>query len=88
MEIYSESDLQFIEGNIFKINIPLISDSDQALSDIEKLLKFCNTPKSITEMMEYMEYSNRTYFRNNILDPLIEEGKLFLTEPDKPISPK
>ena len=98
-KIYSEADPQFIEGDIFKIIIPLNSASDQAsnqasdqasdqaLTDVEKLLKYCETPKGIKEIMEYMGYTNRTYFRNNILNPLIKEEKLFLTEPNKPTSP-
>lgn len=31
---------------------------------------------------------HREYFRKDILEPLIASGKLELTEPDKPTSPK
>jgi len=34
-----------------------------------------------------MEYKHRNYFKNTILDPLIEQGLLKLTIPEKPTSP-
>lgn len=39
-------------------------------------------------MMQYLGLSHRTYFRKTFLQPLIDSGKLELTFPDKPKSPK
>lgn len=54
----------------------------------EKLLKFCEIPKSREEMQEYVKINNRDYFRKEILNPLVKKGLLSLTIPDKPNSPK
>lgn len=55
---------------------------------MKKLLEFCKTAKSRREMQEYMELTDREYFRANILKPLIESGLIQPTLPDKPNSPK
>ncbi len=62
----------------------LVTDqaSDQAI------LKFCETSKTISEIMEFAGMKHRTYFRNNILNPLLQNNLLALTIPDKPSSPK
>lgn len=62
--------------------------SDQANDQADKLLKFCAIPRSVTEIMVYLNLSHRTYFRKTLLSPLIEAGKLTPTIPDKPSSPK
>ena len=60
----------------------------QASDQADKLLHFCVTPRSISEMMQYLGLGRRTYFRNTLLKPLMESGKLAPTIPDKPSSPK
>lgn len=62
--------------------------SDQVSDQADKLLQFCAIPRSIKEMMQHLGLSHRTYFRNTLLHPLIASGKLALTIPDKPSSPK
>jgi predicted HTH transcriptional regulator len=61
--------------------------SDQASDQAGKLLKFCATPRSVSEMMQHLGLSHRTYFRNTLLRPLMASGKLAPTIPDKPSSP-
>lgn len=60
-------------------------DSDQE-SLVNKILEFCSVPRSKREICEYFGYSNLTYFSRNYLAPLINNGKLRMTFPDKPNS--
>lgn len=53
---------------------------------VEKLLGFTETQRTIQEMMVLMELKNRTKFRIKYVKPLIELGLLELTIPDKPTS--
>ena len=55
---------------------------------IESLIEFCATPKSREEMQDYLGISNRGHFSASILRPLLLEGKLKMTIPDKPKSVK
>jgi len=59
-----------------------------ATMQAEKVLQFCIEPRSRNEIQSYLDLKNRDYFRKEILNPLIKEGKLALTIPDKPKSPK
>jgi predicted HTH transcriptional regulator len=60
----------------------------QATGQVEDLLAFCIDSRSTKEMMEYLGLSHRENFRDTLLLPLIASGKLALTIPDKPKSPK
>ncbi len=99
-KIYSGSEPVFIEDDVFKTIIPLISSkndqvndqvgdqaSDQVDEEIRILLEFCITPRKMIEIQEFMNYKHKTYFRRKILNPLIKGGLLKLTIPDKPTSP-
>ena len=61
--------------------------TEQATGQAETLLAFCLTPRSTQEMMQYLGLIHREHFRTSILLPLITNGKLLLTLPDKPKSP-
>jgi len=52
----------------------------------QKILTFCLSPKSKTEIMEHTGYKHRTHFSDNILSPIIKSGQLSLTIPEKPNS--
>ncbi len=52
---------------------------------IEKILRFCVTPKSIKEIKEYLGYKDRRTIMK-ILYPLLEIGRIAMTMPDKPTS--
>ena len=54
----------------------------------QRILGFCSMPRSRTELQEYLEISNRSYFQKSILKPLLEKGLLVMTIPDKPKSKK
>ena len=51
-----------------------------------KILIFCQKEKSREEIQKYISINDRKYFRKFILSPLIENGFLELTIPDKPTS--
>jgi ATP-dependent DNA helicase RecG len=101
-KVYSNSEPEIIEGDIFKINIalPVAGSSDQATDQatdqvtdqvdeqLNLILEFCSNPRSIKEIMEHFGYTNRSYFRNTFLAPLLSKNKLILTIPEKPNSPK
>jgi len=53
---------------------------------IAKLLKFCEEPRSLKEMMHFLRLKHRVYFLKDILQPLLKEGHLARTIPEKPRS--
>ena len=67
--------------------MPFVEGFDQVTDQDDKLFKFCSTPRSIKEIMEFLEVKHRTYLRKTVLAPLLESGKLVLTIPEKPSSP-
>ena len=52
-----------------------------------KILKNCKNESSAIELMEILNRTNKSKFKNTIINPLIENGFLELTNPDKPKSP-
>ena len=98
--MYSSAEPEFIEGDVFRIIIPLsevatatVGPTTQVTTQdgTEKtaaLIEFCTTPHSKNEMMEHLGLINTNYFRKAYLKPLIESGKLVMTIPDKPNSSK
>lgn len=116
-KLYSGGEPEFIEGDIFKIIIPLTTgamtkvgpstqaeyasstqagthDSMQAVTislDVERLnglLEYCKTPRTRDEMQGFCGIKTREYFRKKILVPMLQTGKIHMTIPDKPRSPK
>lgn len=94
LQIYSDSQPRFIEGDIFELILPVTTqvtmqvNMQVTMQDLKKiqLLKFCEEPKTRVEMQSFLELKNRENFRKNYLIPLIESGELVLTIPDKPNS--
>lgn len=59
-------------------------DTDQ---DVPKMiLAYCSEARSKREICEHLGFSNLTYFTRTYLKPLIENGMLKMTLPDKPNS--
>ena len=52
----------------------------------QMLLDYCAVPRSREEIQRHIGIANRDYFRQNILNPLLDSGKLKRTIPDKPSS--
>ncbi len=55
---------------------------------LEKILAFCQEPRSRDEIMVHIDLKHREHFRSSILQPMLEAGLLEPTIPDKPNSPK
>jgi predicted HTH transcriptional regulator len=53
-----------------------------------KLLNFSQSAHSIAEMMELLDWRNRTKFRERYINPLLEIQILAMTQPGKPNSSK
>ena len=53
---------------------------------IDNILKLCQNPKKITELMELVGYKDRKYFKK-ILNTLMAKGLVARTYPDKPNHP-
>ena len=52
----------------------------------QMLLDYCAVPRSREEIQRHIGIANREYFRQSILKPLLDSGKLKRTIPDKPSS--
>ena len=76
--------LSFIYSN----NDNVILGTKEGLSqDHLKILKNCKSESSAIELMEILNRTNKSKFKNAIINPLIENGFFELTNPDKPKSP-
>ncbi len=53
---------------------------------INALLEYCKEPRDRDEMMKFLGIKHRTTFRSDYLNPLLDEGKIIMTIPDKPRS--
>lgn len=58
------------------------------VSDAKGLLEFCRTPRTRGEIIEYLDIASGQYALRRYLDPLVANGAIRLTLPDKPRSPK
>ena len=66
----------------------LILGTKKGLSwDHLKILKNCKNESSATELMKILNRTNKSKFKNTIVNPLIENGFFELTNPGKPKSP-
>ena len=69
-------------------NDNMILGTKEGLSqDHLKILKNCKNESSAVELMEILNRTNKSKFKNAIINPLIENGFFELTNPDKPKSP-
>ena len=69
-------------------NDNMILGTKEGLSqDHLKILKTCKNESSAIELMEILNRTNKSKFKNAIINPLIENGLFELTNPDKPKSP-
>jgi len=56
--------------------------------EVKNLILFCKTPRTRKEICEYLGLSSVTYAIQTHIMPLVEAGKIKLSIPDKPKSPK
>ena len=52
-----------------------------------RILRNCKNESSAIELMEIIHRTNKSKFKNIIINPLVENGFFELTNPDKPKSP-
>ena len=52
------------------------------------VVRFCAEPRSFKEIMERLGLKNRVYVFKDYVSPLVDEGLIALTIPDKPRSPR
>jgi ATP-dependent DNA helicase RecG len=57
------------------------------VQDEKGLLEFCRTPRTRSEIIEYLDIASGQYALRRYLDPLVKSGAIQLTHPDKPRSP-
>ena len=77
--------LSFIYDND---NDKLILGTKKGLSlDHLKILKNCKNESSAIQLMEILNRTNKSKFKNTIINPLVENGFFELTNPGKPKSP-
>jgi len=61
---------------------------EEITQDQVKILKNCTHENSAADLIKILKRTNRTKFKQSILDPLIDCGFFELTVPQKPKSPK
>jgi len=66
----------------------LILGTKKGLSkDHLRILRKCKDESSALELMHLLKRTNKSKFKNIIINPLVENGFFELTNPDKPKSP-
>ena len=65
-----------------------VAAEKENVQDEKGLLEFCRTPRTRSEIIEYLDIASGQYALRRYLDPLVESGSIQLTLPDKPRSPK
>ena len=69
----------------------LVTDQAQTLKELGqtawKIVMFCDTPRSMAEIMGELGLTHRTFFRRNHLEPLLSGGVLRMIHPDRPNHP-
>ena len=76
------------------LTLPLVASlgtslgtSDQAGDQVERLLGFCSEPRSKGEIQRHLGIRSERYVRQELIRPLLDDGRLVQTMPDKPRSP-
>ena len=98
--MYSGGVPELIDGDVFKTIVPLsksnyiISDNMVTPSDhvsdhderLKLIIEFCAVERTRDEMQQHLGITHKNHFRQKILNPLLDAGKLRMTIPDKPKS--
>ena len=66
--------------------IQAIRRPEADMADQVELLRNCLADKSLVDLMAVADRVNRTKFRDQVLNPLLAEGLIERTRPDKPTS--
>ncbi len=93
MKKYNLREPEFLDerGNFvvkfYKETIP-VEVKEKYDDDTNNLIIFCKTPRTRKEICDYLGLSSVTYAIQTHVMPLVESGKIKLSIPDKPKSPK
>lgn len=76
-----------------QVTLQSISDADfKMYDDLNNyhivIIQFCMHPRSIKEIMNFLNLSDKKYFRSTILNFLIENNYLKMLYPDRPTHPQ
>ena len=55
-------------------------------NEVERLIDYCSKPRTREEIMNFMKITPSSYLNRKFLQPLIKEGIIQLTLPNKPKS--
>lgn len=92
MEEYNLREPEFSEERgsfvvkLYKHEVDTKNDVDSEVND--DLILFCRTPRTRKEICDYLGLNSVTYAIQTHVMPLVEAGKIKMTIPDKPKSPK
>ena len=64
-------------------------EHDTVYDDLDEkgLMAFCRTPRTRSEIIEFLDIASGQYALRRYLDPLVQAGVIHLTMPEKPRSP-
>ena len=79
---------ELIEEDIFRCIVPLTPQATPQDERAQRILEFCQPPRTREEIQAFIKIKDREYFRKNFLQPLLKQGLLKPTIPDKPTSSK
>lgn len=93
MERYNLLEPEFLDerGNFIVKFYKTVKSAEGELKgsdDTNNLILFCKTPRTRKEICEYLGLSSVTYAIQTHVMPLVDSGKIKLSIPDKPKSPK
>lgn len=100
LKVYSGGIPKFIEADIFKqvlpigentpvnthVDTPVNTPVNTPDSKEKSIVVFCATPKTKAEIAAHIGLTDLKYLQRAYLSPLVKEGQLQLTIPDKPTS--
>ena len=74
-------------NNTEELTMPQTADKQEAdIPDGKGLLEFCRTPRSRSEIVDYLAIASKQYALRRYLDPLVRAGAIRMTKPDAPRS--
>lgn len=74
-------------NNTEELTVPQTADKRaSSISDEKGLLEFCRTPRSRSEIVDYLAIASKQYALRRYLDPLVHAGAIRMTKPDAPRS--
>ena len=48
------------------------------------IMPMCQVPRSLAELQNSAKYGSRSYFKSKVVNPLLDNGLLRMTKPEKP----